>query len=467
MSVSEEAIQFGTDGVRGPWGEALTPEIGYKLGAAAVEVTGAQVIVMVGDTRDFNGELAAAVMQGIMAEGAHPLNIGVAPTPAAAYIASILGAREGRRYGAISLSASHNPHTDAGFKLFDVGGLKLDDSQTRKVEAAANGYHRSFREHMAPVTAPHARDIYTDYLLSTIDEGLRQDGFLSGKKIVVDAANGAAYLTAPDVLFALGASVVELGTDFKQPINQGLGATHPEAMKEKTAASRADYGLALDGDADRLMAAVPSSTGEVRLLDGDDSLHILVNGLNRLGRFHPRNVVVTDYTNFGFRQAMEAQGVKVEVVDNGDRYILERMLPNGYLLGGEQTGHTLLNNVALEKGVVLSGDGTLTAIKQLELAALTDQTIDQMAQWEKYPSELEAVVLPKGVNGKVLMKRADIQAALDQATAVLGTSGRHHVRPSGTEPKVRVLVEHPDQATAQAMNRWLRDVITAAASETK
>ena len=421
-------MRFGTDGVRGRANTDLTASFALDLGRAAAKVLRASVAVVGGDSRLSTPMLEAAFVAGLAAEGVEVHRLGVTPTPAVAFEAQRLGAR-----GAV-ISASHNPYHDNGIKLFAVGGTKLPDAVERAIEA-------QLVELDPPSGDPgvvHGRggsaDAYVEHLLRTL-EGRE----LTGMRVVVDAANGAASHLAADVFTRTGAQVVVIND---QPdgrnINDACGATDVEGLRAVVIAERAQIGIALDGDADRLIAV--DEQGDV--VDGDHVIAICAADLRERGLLHDDTVVVTVMTNLGFRLAMEAAGIHVVETPVGDRYVLEALNERGYSLGGEQSGHVIFSDWAT------TGDGLLTALVLLDVVQRSGRRLSQLAG--EAMTQLPQVL----VNIPVAERRPDIAAELADeiaaAQAELGDTGRILVRASGTEPLVRVMVEAPTAEQARA-----------------
>ena len=423
-------MRFGTDGVRGRANAELTPSLALDLGRAAAKVLRASVAVVGGDSRVSTPMLEAAFVAGVASEGVEVHRLGVTPTPAVAFEAARLGAM-----GAV-VSASHNAYHDNGIKLFGPGGTKLPDQVEAEIEAvlAALGGHTA---EPAPI---HGRgdsgDAYVEHLL-----GVLEGRDLVGLRIVIDAANGAASHLAAEVFGRTGAQVVVIND---QPngtnINAGCGATAPGDLQAVVVAERAHVGIALDGDADRLIAV--DERGDV--VDGDHIIAICATDLRHRGRLRDDTVVVTVMTNLGFRLAMEAAGVHVVETAVGDRYVLEALAAGHYSLGGEQSGHVIFTDHAT------TGDGMLTALALLDVVQRSGRRLSQLAAAAM--TQLPQVLL----NVQVSQRRSDIAELIAgdiaAAEAELGSTGRVLIRPSGTEPLIRVMVEAPtaDQATATA-----------------
>jgi phosphoglucosamine mutase len=383
--------------------------------------------------------LEAAFVAGLASEGVEVHRLGVTPTPAVAFEAARIGAM-----GAV-VSASHNPFHDNGIKLFAVGGTKLPDEVEARIEAilAELGGHTT---DPAPIHGRgDAGSAYVDHLL-----GVLEGRDLTGMRVVVDAANGAASHLAAEVFTRTGAQVVVIndrpdGTN----INDRCGATDPEGLRAVVVAERAQVGIALDGDADRLIAV--DERGDV--VDGDHVIAICAADLQRRGELRDDTVVVTVMTNLGFRLAMERAGIRVVETAVGDRYVLEALAAGGYSLGGEQSGHVIFSDHAT------TGDGMLTALALLDVVQRSGRRLSQLAA--EAMTQLPQVL----VNVRVSQRRPDIaDLVADQIAAVeaeLGGRGRVLIRPSGTEPLIRVMVEAPTGDQAKDAAERLAAVIAA------
>jgi phosphoglucosamine mutase len=430
---------FGTDGVRGVANAELTPELATGLGRAAARVLGARAFVVGRDTRQSGTMLQAALSAGIASGGADVFDLGVLPTAGVAYVA------ERRGLPAVMVSASHNPYLDNGIKFFDEAGLKLAPDVEAEVEAAL----------AAPAPAPAARvgvlaadsgavAEYQRHLVESL-EGRRLDGL----RVVVDCANGAASGVAPKVFAQLGAAVEPL---FVEPdgtnINAACGSIHPQRLAEEVVVRGADLGLALDGDADRLVAV--DHTGA--LLDGDVLLAIFAIDLATRGELVGNGIVVTVMTNLGFRLAMARRGISVHETPVGDRQVLAALDDAGLALGGEQSGHIVFRRRAT------TGDGVLTGLLLADAVVRAGRPLAELAGGlvERVPQVLLNVAVPD----PGLLAQADgVWKAVAEIEAELGDAGRVLLRASGTEPLVRVMVEAPTHAlAAEAASRLSRVV---------
>lgn len=428
---------FGTDGVRGLANREVTAELALDLAVAAAHVladTGAfggrrPRAVVARDGRASGEFLEAAVVAGLASAGVDVSLVGVLPTPAAAYLTDGLDADLG-----VMLSASHNPMADNGIKFFSRGGHKLDDAIEDAIE-------ERLRE---PWERPVGADVgrvrrevksfrqYADHVLSTTDQRL------DGLTVVIDCANGAASQVAPDVLERAGARVIAIHAEPDGlNINDGCGSTHLEDLIAAVVEHGADAGIAHDGDADRCLAV--DAGGHV--IDGDQILAILATAMKRRGLLAHDTVVATVMSNLGFTLAMRAAGIHVVETGVGDRYVLEAMREGGYVLGGEQSGHVVMSQYAT------TGDGLLTALHLLaEMAATGRSLADLAALVTKLPQVLVNV---RDVDRARLADSAAVADAVAAATVELGDSGRVLLRPSGTEPLVRVMVEAADAEQAR------------------
>jgi len=433
---------FGTDGVRGVANEFLTPELAVSLAAAAVaelgsgEVSGRPLVYVGRDPRPSGELLEAAVVAGVLAAGGDVVRLGVIPTPAVALAVARGADAEPAAALGIMISASHNPMPDNGIKLFGPGGGKVPDDVEDRIEARLGAASAAARPTGGAVGRLRAdlsgrTQWYVDALTATVDVDL------GGLRVVVDCANGAAAQVGPAAYRAAGADVTVLNDALDgYRINDGCGATHLEGLQAAVVGAGADVGLAHDGDADRCLAV--DATGAV--VDGDQILAVLALGLRERGRLAHDTVAVTVMSNLGFRQAMAAHGIAVEETAVGDRYVLERMIARGLSLGGEQSGHTILRDLAP------TGDGVLTGLQLLARMAATGRPLaDLAAVMTRLPQAL--------VNVRVADKQAAVETSRELAAVVeaeLAGQGRVLVRPSGTEPLLRVMVEAPTQEAATA-----------------
>jgi phosphoglucosamine mutase len=442
---------FGTDGVRGLANADLTPELALGLAVGAAHVLGDagafeghRPTAVVGRDPRASGEmLEAAVLAGLTSAGVDVSLVGVLPTPAIAYLTASRGADLG-----VMLSASHNPMPDNGIKLFARGGVKLADDLEDAIEAhLGEPWDRPTGAAIGRVVDAHdeARDAYVEHLLATL--AVRLDGL----KVVVDCAHGAASTVAPDLLRRAGAEVVAIAADPDGlNINDGVGSTHLDGLAAAVVAHGADIGIAHDGDADRCLAVDASGA----VVDGDQILAVLALALRESGALVGDTVVGTVMSNLGFKIAMEREGVRLIETAVGDRYVLEAMREGGCALGGEQSGHVII----AAHGT--TGDGLLTALQVLGRMAATGRSIEDLAGvMERMPQVLVNV---SGVDRRLLAGSDEVAAAVSAAEAELGDRGRVLLRPSGTEPLVRVMVEAPTAEVARAVAEQLAAVVRTA-----
>jgi phosphoglucosamine mutase len=440
-------MQFGTDGVRGVANAELTPELALALGRAAARVVRGPRWAIGRDTRKSGPMLVAAFGAGLASEGVDVVGFGVAPTPEVAWWSSLENAP------AAVVSGSHNPFGDNGIKLFSAGGLKLPDEVEAELEAelarllagedesvdppvgAGVGTLTTVSSHEGYGAAVSAHEGYRASIAASI-QGRR----LEGLRLVVDCANGAAIVVAPDVFESLGAEVECLhcapdGTN----INDACGSTHPAALQAAVVEADADLGVAFDGDADRVLLV--DRVG--RLIDGDQIIGICAIDMAARGELVDSTVVVTVMTNLGFRLGMAQQGISVVDTQVGDRYVLEALDSRGLALGGEQSGHVIFRRLAT------TGDGLLTAVQVLDVMVRSGLTLGELADqaMTRMPQVLR--------NVRVAERAPDVIGRVaDEVTAVeaeLGETGRVLIRPSGTEPLVRVMVEAPTEHQAGEM----------------
>ena len=427
---------FGTDGVRGVAGEFLTEDLAGALGRAAVAISPADApqVLIVRDPRESGAMLEAALAEGVAAGGGHALLGGVLPTPGA----SLLTRRHGFDLAAV-VSASHNPYRDNGIKFFGPEGTKLSEEDERRIEALvqANGE--------TPARPPgQVRDLHGaagDYLREL--ELRFRDLDLSGRRVLLDCANGATYEVAPEIFGRLGADVeaIEVTPDGRN-INDGCGSTHVDSLRER--AGGFDAAFAFDGDGDRVLAV--DRNGAV--VDGDELLALAALHLRELGRLPGDGVVVTVMTNYGFHTAMREAGIEVATTPVGDRHVLLELLRRGWALGGEQSGHII------ETGFVPAGDGTAAALLALE--ALRGSDLAERRAMEKLPQRLVNV---RVTSRDALESSPEVWEAVEEASKALEGRGRVLVRSSGTEPLVRVMVEAPEQDECTEIVTRLADIV--------
>ncbi|GAA1842983.1 MULTISPECIES: phosphoglucosamine mutase [Pseudonocardia] len=440
---------FGTDGVRGlANGELLTPEFAVGVCASAARTlsngSGRRPLAVVGRDPRASGEmLEAAVVAGLTSAGADAIRVGVLPTPGVAHLVAETGADLG-----VMISASHNPMPDNGIKLFAAGGHKLPDDVEDAIEQqlAAGLGARPTGEGIGRVwDAPDATDVYVAHLLSAAP------GSLSGLRVVVDCAHGAAALAAPEAYRQAGADVIALHAEPDGlNINDGVGSTHLEPLRSAVLEHGADLGIAHDGDADRCLAV--DGTGAV--VDGDRIMAVLALAMRDAGELAHDTLVATVMSNLGLHIAMREAGITLDTTRVGDRYVLERLREGGFTLGGEQSGHVVL------PGHATTGDGLLTALRLMSRVAQTGTSLAELAS--------VVTVLPQVLRNVAVADKdavagsADVAEAVAKAEAELGDTGRVLLRPSGTEQLVRVMVEAPSAGEADAVAGRLAEVVAAA-----
>ena len=437
---------FGTDGVRGLVNEFLTPELAYHLGRAAASYFGQSVdrpTFLIGrDTRISGGMLENALASGICAVGGDVIILGEAPTPAIAYLV-----RQKQCTAGVVISASHNPYPDNGIKFFDGNGFKLPDAVEDEIEklctaSADDGLPRPTKGDIGQIFYHQDWvEEYVNFVVSTSD-------ILTGLKVVYDGAHGAASYVGPKILRQLGAEVVAINvTPNGTNINDNAGSTHLEGLQEAVLREGAQVGIANDGDADRCLMV--DEKGQV--LDGDQIMLLCGLHLKEQGKLKENMIVGTVMSNIGFHKAAKELGMQTCSTAVGDRYVLEKMLAEGYSIGGEQSGHVIFLDYNS------TGDGLLTAVQTLSIMKEKGKSLSELAGlMTKYPQLL--------VNVRVLTKagwetNAAIQDVIREAEEELGSNGRILVRPSGTEPLIRVMAEGPDQEQLNDLCHRIGDII--------
>ncbi|MCC9739943.1 phosphoglucosamine mutase [Streptomyces sp. MNU89] len=446
---------FGTDGVRGVANADLTAELALGLSVAAAHVLaeagtfeGHRPTAVVGRDPRASGEfLESAVVAGLASAGVDVLRVGVLPTPAVAYLTGALGADLG-----VMLSASHNPMPDNGIKFFARGGHKLADELEDRIEAlytshgAGEPWDRPTGGGVGRIrTYDEGFDNYVAHLIGVLPNRL------DGLKVVLDEANGAAARVSPEAFARAGAEVVTIAADPDGlNINDGCGSTHLSLVRDAVLEHGADLGIAHDGDADRCLA-VDAEGNEV---DGDQILAVLALGLREQGHLRKNTVVATVMSNLGFKLAMEREGIELVQTAVGDRYVLEEMKREGFALGGEQSGHVIILDHAT------TGDGTLTGLMLAARITATGRGLrDLVSVMDRLPQVLVNV---PDVDKSRVDSSAELAAAVADAERELGATGRVLLRPSGTEPLVRVMVEAPDTEQARSVAGRLADAVKSA-----
>jgi len=464
MAEAGRSRLFGTDGVRGVAGLELTARLALELSVAAATVLGGREgpgnreagdtrpVAVVGRDPRVSGEfLEAAVVAGLASAGVDVLRLGVIPTPGVAYLAGALDADFG-----VVISASHNPAADNGIKFFGRGGVKLPDGTEDAIQARLEAARLDPEHPARPVTdfgrirdaaAEHSR--YVDHLLATLPGSPQPP--LAGLRVVADCAHGAAYRLAPQALRRAGAEVITIGTaPDGLNINEGCGSTALGPLRAAVVEHGADAGIAYDGDADRCLAV----DGEGQPLDGDQILTVLATGLKEAGRLTGDAVVVTVMSNQGFHVAMREAGIEVIETPVGDKHVSAAMRDGGYVLGGEQSGHIILGEHAT------TGDGLLTSLQLL--AAVNRQGVPLAAAAKVMPRYPQVLV---NVPGDASQLGPEVDAAVRRAENQLGGDGRILVRPSGTEPKIRLMIQARDAALAERVIGQLAEEVRRALAD--
>ena len=450
---------FGTDGVRGVAGDELSASLALNLSVAAAAVLGraeaghgGRPVAVVGRDPRASGEfLEAAVVAGLASAGVDVLRLGVIPTPGVAYLTGALNASFG-----VVISASHNPAADNGIKFFGPGGVKLPDATEDAIEARIGEAQAQAEAQAQPAPVTHGfgrvsdaravHELYLDHLLATLPEQPQPP--LAGLRIVADCAHGAAYLIAPQALRRAGAEVITIGDEPDGlNINEGCGSTALDALSAAVVEHGADAGIAYDGDADRCLAV----DADGQPLDGDQIMTLLATGLKEAGRLAGDAVVVTVMSNQGFHVAMRDAGIAVIETPVGDKHVSSAMRDGGYVLGGEQSGHIIM----LEHAT--TGDGVLTSLQLL--AAVNRHGVPLAAAAKMMPKYPQVLVNVPG-DASRLGPRTD--AAIRRAEAELGGDGRVLVRPSGTEPKIRLMIQAKDAALAERVVAQLAEEVRRA-----
>jgi len=431
---------FGTDGVRGRAGHFLTAELALALARAAVNHMGTPhpQVLIVRDTRESGEMIESAIAAGVTAAGGDALLAGVLPTPAAPLLV--------RRHGltlAFVISASHNPYEDNGIKLFAADGFKLDDDTEHAIEAELDN------EPPVPTRIGRVRRFH-----GALEDYLRElhvrfaDLGLSGRRVLLDCANGATFRAAPEIFRRLGADVDVLAD---QPdgrnINDGCGSTHIDPVRERMTTGDYDVGFAFDGDGDRVLAVDRSGA----IVDGDELIALAAIHLQRRNRLPGQGVAVTVMTNYGFHTAMAAAGIHVATTQVGDRYVLDELRRRGWALGGEQSGHII------DLGFGPSGDGIASALLTLE--ALGTGDLHARGAMQKLPQRLENVRAHDRASLDAAMSHASVQSAVAREDEALSGRGRVLVRASGTEPLIRVMVEAPSAEETEQVCARLTDAV--------
>ena len=450
-TLASERRLFGTDGIRGVANESpITPELALRLGRAVTHVAGrgkshAPRILIGKDTRLSGYLIETAIASGICSMGGRVILCGPIPTPAVAHLTVSMRSDAG-----IVISASHNPYADNGIKVFGADGFKLEDEQELEIERLMEdetllGARKTGRYIGRAEKLEDARGRYVVFVKATFPRDLSLDGI----RVVVDAAHGAAYRVAPLVFQELGASVTALGVKPNGVnINRDAGALHPESVRAEVVKRGAQIGIALDGDADRLL--VVDEKGAV--VDGDAVMAMCAARMIRDRELKRATVVATVMSNLGLERSLEKHGARLLRTPVGDRYVVEAMRQGGYNLGGEQSGHLIFLDHAS------TGDGLIGALQVLALMLRTAKPLSELAHaaLERVPQVLENVTLPAR---QPLERMANLRRASEAVTQQLGREGRLLVRWSGTEPKLRIMIEGPDEAR---IRDWAKELAAAA-----
>lgn len=438
---------FGTDGIRGSAGSAdslLNPNLVNEIGVATGIVFQEQSQILIGrDTRKSGLEIEQALIAGLTSVGVNVTLIGVIPTPGLAHLVLTRKAD-----AAIMITASHNPASDNGIKIFGSNGQKIADEIEQEIEQLIeNKSQIKISKEGSVVKDENGRNDYITYLLSTISKPL------NGITVVVDCAHGSASTYAPEVLKRAGAEVIVIGASPDgENINKGCGSTHLDLLAAKVLQSGADLGIAHDGDADRALLI----DGQGKIVDGDALLALLAISAKKKGELPGNKIVATVMSNLGFLNKMKDEGITVEVSSVGDRYVLELMLANEIYFGGEQSGHVILRKFAT------TGDGILTALHILELIANGEAKAENLSEiFSSYPQVL--LNIPVADKEKVLTS-AGLKVATKSAESDLGNNGRILIRASGTEQLIRVMVEADTESKANAIAKKLADAVESASN---
>ena len=438
---------FGTDGIRGSAGFAdslLNPKLVEAIGVATGIVFKGQAQILIGrDTRKSGLEIEQALIAGLTNTGVNVTLVGVIPTPG---LAHLVLARKAD--AAIMITASHNPASDNGIKIFGSNGQKIPDEVEQEIERLIDSNQEAKTSHQGlVVTDENGRSDYITYLLSTISKSL------NGITVVVDCAHGSASTYAPEVLKRAGAEVIVIGASPDgENINKDCGSTHLDLLAAKVLESKADLGIAHDGDADRALLI----DGDGNVVDGDALLALLALSAKRNNELPGNKIVATVMSNLGFLNKMKNEGIVVEVAQVGDRFVLEQMLAHEIYYGGEQSGHIILRKFAT------TGDGILTALHILELVANGEANAKNLSEiFSSYPQVL--LNIPVKDKEKVLTS-TDLKIATESAESELGNDGRILIRASGTEPLIRVMVEADTQSKADAIAKKLANAVESMAN---
>ena len=427
---------FGTDGIRGIANQDLTADLAYKCGNALTVLKKFPTVVIGRDTRLSGDMLALSVSSGITAGGGNVLDVGIMPTAAIAYLTKYFGAS----YGVV-ISASHNPPEYNGIKVFGSDGYKLLEEDEAAIESCFTKSNYIAHPNLGKYKKiEYGSDIYVDYLRKTCPEGL------NGLKVVLDCCNGAAYQVAPQVFKELGADVrVYNSENTGLRINVGCGSLHPEDLVKKVVEKGCDIGFAFDGDSDRLLAVDEKGNQ----INGDHIIYLVATNLKKEGKLKGNIAVGTHHTNMGIQKALEDKDIKLLRADIGDKYVMELMLKNGAVIGGEQSGHVIMSEFAT------TGDGILSAIQVARLL-MSGKKLSECLDVKLYPQ----VNINVAVKDKIrVMNNEDLAEFINDCRAKLASKGRVLVRASGTEPRIRVMVECEDLDIAKDLADQIVDKV--------
>lgn len=443
---------FGTDGIRGLANtHPMTSEIALKVGMAAGTVfrsgTHRHRVVIGKDTRLSGYMLEAALMSGFTSVGMDVFLLGPMPTPAVAMLTRSLRADLG-----VMLSASHNPSNDNGIKLFDPDGYKLSDDMEKQIEDLIDADSKALlveADRIGRATrVESAQERYIEFAKRTMPKQLR----LAGLRIVIDCANGAGYKVAPEALWELGAEVIKIGVEPNgRNINLNCGSTSPKALVEKVKELRADIGIALDGDADRVV--IVDEKGDI--VDGDQLMAVIAESWHRTGKLAAGGIVATVMSNLGLERYLRSIGLTLARTPVGDRYVTEHMRKHGFNVGGEQSGHIVLSDFTT------TGDGLVSALQVLACVVATGKTVSEVCnRFQPLPQILRNVRYASGHP----LEDTRVVKAIEGAKAKLGENGRLVIRPSGTEPVIRVMAEGDDEKVVSSIVGDICDAVKSAAA---
>ncbi|HEY8423850.1 MAG TPA: phosphoglucosamine mutase [Clostridia bacterium] len=431
---------FGTDGIRGIPNKDLTLELAVKTGNALTSLKKNPLVVIGTDTRESKDMLKTAVTAGILAGGGNVIDLGILTTPGVSYITTLYNADFG-----VVISASHNPAEYNGIKVFDNTGAKLGETEIEFIEKCIDENIYNYSQTFGTLKQDlQSHEKYIDFLAGSIE------GDLKGLKVVLDCSNGASYEIAPKVFEKLGAEVYAYNlNNTGSDINVNCGALHEQFIIQKTKEHQADIGFAFDGDADRVIG----SSKDGKLIDGDLTIYILAKYLKQRGQLPGDAVVGTHHTNMGMELALQKLGVKLIRTDIGDHFVASEMQKRGLAVGGEQSGHIILHNFEP------TGDGILAALQLVNVLKKTGKSVQELVDYETFP---QVNINIKTEYKHEILKDESVQAEIQRIGKELAQKGRLLVRASGTEPKVRIMVECSDKALAEQKAQELEKKIKEA-----